>query len=160
MEEGGIAISRQTHAEHRVASMYCIVPVHISPVFTTYRITTTYRVACCPCFFSQSKKRSTSRNTRLTTTLGVYMRATACMVACAPPQACFALAAQARTLSRSGCWMDEGSPKRSRTEQRRRCSYHRSLELSSLLSVASLGCHGTWPIELVAKLGLRPPLIF
>ena len=45
-------------------------------------------------------------------------------------------------------------------EQRRRCSYHRSLELSSVFSVASLGCRGTWPIELVAKLGLRPPCFF
>ena len=29
-----------------------------------------------------------------------------------------------------------------------------------VFSVASLGCRGTWPIELVAKLGLRPPWFF
>ena len=71
---------------------------------------------------------------------------------------CFVLAAQARKLSLSASlgWAEEAQ-KTPRTEQRRRCSYHRSLELSSVFSVASLGCRGTWPIELVAKLGLRPP---
>ena len=69
---------------------------------------------------------------------------------------CFVLVAQARKLTLSLSWVSGGSPKAPRTEQRRRCSYHRSLELSCVLSVASRGC-GTWPIELVAKLGLRPP---
>ena len=64
------------------------------------------------------------------------MRSTACMVACAPPQACFVLAAQARKLSLS--WVGGGSPKTPRTEQRRRCSYHRSLELLYPLCFRSL----------------------
>ena len=69
---------------------------------------------------------------------------------------CFVLAAQARKLSLSASfrWAEEAQ-KTPRTEQRRRC-YHRNLVLSSF-SVASLGCRGTWPIELVAKLSLRPP---
>ena len=45
---------------------------------------------------------------------------------------CFVLAAQARKLSLSACfgWTEEAQKTLS-TEQRRRCSYHRSLELCS-----------------------------
>ena len=39
-------------------------------------------------------------------------------------------------------------------------SYHRSLELFSVFSGALLLRGGTWLIELVEKLGLRPPLLF
>ena len=45
--------------------------------------------------------------------------------------------------------MGGGSPKAPRTEQRRRCSYHRMNY--PVFSVASLGSRGTWPIELAAK---------
>ena len=46
----------------------------------------------------------------------------------------------------------------SRSEKCRFRCHRRSLELSSVFFVASLLCRGTWLIELVAKLGLRPPL--
>jgi len=100
-----------------------------------------------------------SRNTRLTTTIidesdGGHGRVRAAA------SLCFVLAAQAKKLSVSAHLGGRRKPKTPRTEQRRRCSDHRSLELSSVFSVASLGCRGTWPIELVAKLGLRPPWFF
>ena len=75
---------------------------------------------------------------------------------------CFVLEAQARTpsLSASLGWAKKAK-QTPRTEQRRRCSYHWSLlELSSVFSVAWLDCRGTWPIELAAKLGLRPQCSF
>ena len=51
-------------------------------------------------------------------------------------------------------------PKARRTEQRRPCSYHRGLEPSSVFPVAALVCRGTWLVELVAKLDLRPSFLF
>ena len=90
------------------------------------------------------------------------MSATACVVACAPPPACI-LFWQRRLgscHSQPVFWVGGGSPKTPRTEQRRRRSYHRSLELSSIYSVYSLGCRGTWQIKLGTKLGLRSPSIF
>ena len=39
-------------------------------------------------------------------------------------------------------------------------SYHRILELISVFSVALPFCRGTWLVELVEKLGLRPLLFF
>ena len=60
------------------------------------------------------------------------MRATACVHGRvrAAASLCFVMA-QARKLPLSASWVGGGGLKTPRTEQRRRCSYHRSLELSS-----------------------------
>ena len=52
-----------------------------------------------------------------------------------------------------------GSPKMPPAEQRRRCSY-RSLERILCVLGLSLGSRAVWAIELVGKLGLRPPFLF
>ena len=114
------------------------------------------RITYCQCFFpigiTQHLTQHPADNHR-----GVQMRATACMVACAPPQASVLFWRRTLGSYHSQSRVGGGSPKTPRTKQRWRFSYHRSHELSSVSSVASLGSRGTWPIELVAKFGLRPP---
>ena len=68
----------------------------------------------------------------------------------------FVLAAQARRLSPSASlrWVEEAQNATHETTTATRLS---SNELPSALSVVSLGCRGSLPIELVTKLGLRPP---
>ena len=76
---------------------------------------------------------------------------------CAAASLCFVLAAQARKLSllASLGWAEEAQKRHVRRSDGDAAIIEASS--SSVFSVASLGCRGTWPIELVAKLGLRPP---
>ena len=70
---------------------------------------------------------------------------------------CFVLAAQARKLSLSASlgWEKEAQNATHGTAT----AMQLSLKPLAILfvSVAALSCRGTWPIELVAKLGLRSP---
>ena len=73
---------------------------------------------------------------------------------------CIVLAAQARKLSLSASlgWAEEAR----KGNERNSDGDAAVIEALSypVFSVASLGCRGTWPIELVEKLGLRPSLFF
>ena len=73
----------------------------------------------------------------------------------------FCLAAQPRkpSLSPAPGW-GGGSPKTTRMEQRRGCSYHRSLGLSSVLSIASLLCRWHLACGAGGKIGLATATIF
>ena len=82
-------------------------------------------------------------------------RATACVVACAPPPAFFLYRRRRLGSDHSqGLLGGRRSPKMPRTEQRRRWSYR---SLDRILLDPSLGFRDFWAIELVEKLGLRPP---
>ena len=75
---------------------------------------------------------------------------------------CFVLAAQARKLSLSASfgWAEVASKKTPRTEQRRRCSYHRSLDLSPYV-FGHFACL-SWHLADRAggKIGLATAMIF
>ena len=66
---------------------------------------------------------------------------------------CFVLAAQVRKLSLSSSlgWADGAQKRHARNSDGDAAIIE--VEPSSVLSVASLVCRGTWPIELGAKLG-------
>ena len=87
------------------------------------------------------------------------MRATACMVTGAPPQASV-LCWRRRLGSYHAQPLLGGWRKPKKRHARNSDGDAAIIEVLSyplLFTVASLGCRGTWPIELVAKLGLRQP---
>ena len=92
------------------------------------------------------------------------MRATACMVAWAlvagaPPQASV-LFWRRRLGSYHSQPLLGGRKPQNATNGAATAMQLSSNELSSAFSVASLGCRGSWPIELITNLGLRPPCFF
>ena len=74
----------------------------------------------------------------------------------APASLLFVLAAQARKLSLSASlgWPEEAQKRNTRNSDGDDEGVIKVFSYP-LFSVASLGCRGTWPIELVAKLGVR-----
>ena len=129
------------------------IPVRICVLSGNHALRT-----CCQCFFPTGITQH-STQLKLTTTIvdesdGVHglVRADASL--------CFVSAAQARKLSVSASlgWAEEPQRRHARNSD----GDAAIIEVLSypLFLVASLDCRGTWPIELVAKLGLRPPLFF
>ena len=73
---------------------------------------------------------------------------------------CFVLAAQVRKLSLSASlgWADGAQNRHARNSDGDAAIIE--VLIYPVFSVASRGCRGTWPIELVATLGLQSPLCF
>ena len=75
---------------------------------------------------------------------------------------CFALAAQARKLSLSASlvWAEEVKKRHARNSDGDAAIIKVLSYCILCVSGRFVACRGTWPIELVAKLGLRPPCFF